>query len=91
MLGYTLSYCWYYDYQQGIDARGHATILQRMSKASDHLSDLIVTMLAWGPENRHSALEAVAYPCLRDVVFNEWPEASTTRTTTRTVKKRSLS
>ena len=82
MLGYTLLYCWYYDCQQGMvmrDARDHATILERMSRASDHLSHLIITMLAWAPKDRPSALEAVAHPCLRDVVFDEWPEASTTK------------
>lgn len=87
MLGYTLLYCWYYDCQQGMvmrDAQDHATILRRMSKASDHLSHLIITMLAWDPKDRPSALEAVAHPCLRDVVFDEWPEASST------TKKRSL-
>ena len=88
MLGYTLLYCWYYDCQQGMvmrNAQDHATILQRMKKDSDHhLSHLIIKMLAWDPKDRPSALEAVAEPCLRDVVVDEWSKASTT------TKKQSL-
>ena len=88
MLGYTLLYCWYYECQQGMtmrDVRGHATVLHRMRKVSDHLSHLIIKMLAWDPKDRPSALEAVAHPCLRDVAFDDWSEASTT------ARKRSLS
>ena len=79
MLGYTLLYCWYYDYQYGMElrnARDHAIVLKRLSNDRDrHLPQLLVKMLAFNPASRLSAQEALADPCLAEVVFATEPEA----------------